>query len=368
MQKSVLAWETAQTQEAHDAVETVFEQSNVEEVLADPDKAPLSSTSFSPDGQRVLTTNYWRKAWLWNTANWQWQRESFYNYPILHVSGDSFSPDSRSILLSEYAADYKNGPGVARAILWDVMSKFIYSLSVSFVGPLTSASFSPDGTYIATTGEDYTVQVWDTRTKRRLAIPGFRGQPHIDIINSARFSRDGRRLVTAGEDGRAKVWDLKSGAVIELRKRTTALFSAEFSPTNPDIVVTGGQDGTATLWDVSHASGPPAAIFGNHKADVRQAEFDHTGSRVVTASVDGTAEVWDIRDPKKPTLAFTLKGHQGALTAAGFDPTGRLIVTASIDGTARIWRAEGIPEGLSFDAKVGHLRNLLRARPASSKN
>ena len=184
---------------------------------------------------------------------------------------------------------------------------------------------------------------------------GRKARKHNDIINSAHFSRDERLVVTASQDELAKVWDINSGAMVPLQKRTTALFSAEFSPRDDNLVVTGGQDHAVTLWDVHLKN---SRVLGMHTAEVRQAAFDREGERVVSASVDGTAKVWDVRNPAQ-TLLVTLTGHQGALTGAGFSPAGDRVVTASLDGTARVWRPENPPGGYSHEEKLHYLKQMV---------
>jgi hypothetical protein len=52
-------------------------------------------------------------------------------------------------------------------------------------------------------------------------------------------------VISASQDGRAKVWNWQAGNVVELRAYSTALFSAEFDPRDPQWALTGGQE---MLW------------------------------------------------------------------------------------------------------------------------
>src|SRR5262249_33709233 len=67
---------------------------------------------------------------------------------------------------------------------------------------VTCVDFSPDGRLLASAGGTEAL-VWtaaDGRVMRR-----FRG--HAGMVMSARFSPDGNRLITSGDDGTLQVWD-----------------------------------------------------------------------------------------------------------------------------------------------------------------
>src|SRR5262249_37921399 len=69
-----------------------------------------------------------------------------------------------------------------------------------------SVSFSPDGRYIASGGDDHTVKVWDARTGLEL-----RTLRHATRVWSVAFSPDSKRLVSGDQVGTVKVWDPMTG-------------------------------------------------------------------------------------------------------------------------------------------------------------
>ena len=72
-------------------------------------------------------------------------------------------------------------------------------------GAVYSVAFSPDGTTLATGGDDGTVRLWDVATHRQTGKP-LAG--HTGVVFSVAFSPDGTTLATGGEDHTVRLWDL----------------------------------------------------------------------------------------------------------------------------------------------------------------
>ncbi len=90
--------------------------------------------------------------------------------------------------------------GVEGVILWNLASAWDLG-SASRLGepiqahraPVSSATFGPDGSILATSGEDGTMRLWDVATRRQL------GEPIPYGATNVAFSPDGRTLVSAGD-------------------------------------------------------------------------------------------------------------------------------------------------------------------------
>ena len=191
-----------------------------------------------------------------------------------------------------------------------------------------SATFSPDGRRIVTTGDDNTARVWDTQSGRLLAEL----QGNGDSLARATFSPDGRRIVTTGDDNTAWVWEIDGGRLLtELKGGIT---SATFSP-DGRLILTASLDKTARVWG-SDGRRLLTELKG-HEGRLTSATFSSDGRRIVTASDDKTARVWDVETGSK--LA-ELKGHGAIVRDATFSPDGHRILTASEDRTACVWDAE----------------------------
>lgn len=71
---------------------------------------------------------------------------------------------------------------------------------------VTSVSFSPDGSILASASGDNTVHLWDVTTGKLLLTL----TDHRESVNTCVFSQDGKTLVSASSDGTLLFWDLTS--------------------------------------------------------------------------------------------------------------------------------------------------------------
>lgn len=267
------------------------------------------------------------------------------------ITSGAFSPDgTRFVTASE--------DGTAR--VWDVqtgseLSIFQGHRSDALSQPyrfldlrrkITSVSFSPDGTRVATGSWDQTVRVWDAQTGGQIVVVNAGNT----VVNSVSFSPDGLHILVASKDA-ATVWDAHTGAEIAaLVVQDGDVRSASFSP-DGSRVVTASTGHTARVWNAQ--TGAMIAVFDKHAGPITCASFSRDGRRIVTGSEDNSARVWDSRTGAEIT-AFTT--HDGPVTAASFSPDGGLVVTASEDHSARVWDAQ---TGVEIAPLLGHGDGIL---------
>jgi WD40 repeat protein len=109
------------------------------------------------------------------------------------------------------------------------------------------AQFSPDGSYVASGGEDKAAVIWDAVSGARLT-PAL---PHGSYVKRVLFSPDSRLLLTVSADQTARVWECATGdPVTPPLKHSSGLISGSWSPDGREVAV-ASIDGTVCVWDVS---------------------------------------------------------------------------------------------------------------------
>jgi WD40 repeat protein/predicted Ser/Thr protein kinase len=202
-----------------------------------------------------------------------------------------------------------------------------------------SLAFSPDGSHVASAGEDGVARIWDSATGAKLAE--CRG--HRSKVLKISYRSDGQRLLTTSADGTVRQWDPTTGreVVPPYERHTGEVMTAAYSP-DGKWIASGGTDRTIRLWRADNRQ--DRAVLHGHTAFVKELAFDAGGRRVVSTSSsfgsqgydgDGTVRLWDLTEEGLPVL----RGHTRYVYPVAYSPDGQWIASGSWDHTVRLWDA-----------------------------
>ena len=208
-------------------------------------------------------------------------------------------------------------------------------------GPVWSVAFSPDGSRLASGGEDHDVILSDAHTGVVLAV--LKG--HTQVIRSVAFSPDGSRLASASADHTVRIWDARNGQPLMTFLGTEEMNAVAFSPDGSRLASAGG-DRVITLRDAK--TGQVLKTLAGHTAAIYGLAIRPDGARLASASLDHTVRVWDLKSGQAVVL---YKGHAAAVLSVAFSPDGSCLASAGDERFVRIWDGE---TGKDLIALAGH--------------
>jgi WD40 repeat protein/DNA-binding SARP family transcriptional activator len=176
--------------------------------------------------------------------------------------------------------------------LWNARAARALGPPIRLGGPPSSeAGISPDGTRVAVSLAAGTIDVFDVRSRRRVA------RLRVDAGNStfSGYSRDGRLLLAGSKDGRVRLFrarDLRPlGPAFPAHNGSVS--SVDASPDDRTLV-TAGSDGQIRLWDLASRRPIGTPLPGPENINA-VAFFAPDGKHVFAVFRDGLGYRWDVR-------------------------------------------------------------------------
>jgi WD40 repeat protein len=259
--------------------------------------------------------------------------------------------DRRLGVLLALAADEKRSSSETRSAVLDALGSGYATTTLSgHDHQVLCAEWSPDGTRIATTGDDGKVLLWDAQTGAVLHT--FTGHSHW--VTSAVFHPERELLLTASQDRTVRVWRLADGRSASIWQHDGAVSMLRLDRRGERALTAsyGGEKGPfqAQVWNV--ATGERLGTAVEHAQHVMAAAISPDGAFAASWGGErGDVRVWDAGTGAERAR---LRGHDGRVQAIEFSPTGDVVATATKEGTVRLY---SVPDGALLD-EVHHSRSV----------
>ena len=193
-------------------------------------------------------------------------------------------------------------------------------------GPVFAIAISPDGTTIASSGEDLMIHLWDKNSGEiRSTLEGY-----MKPIKYLTFSRDGRYLLGAGGT-EIRIWDLSEGTWKVYKRHVTHVYNLDFNQDATQFLSTS-LNNSFYLWD--REEGKVIHTFEAHSKTALAATFSPDNRWIASGSLDQTVIIWDAG---KRTPVHTLSAHGGNIFSLDFSPDSKLLASCSMDENIKIW-------------------------------
>ncbi|MBE1469358.1 hypothetical protein [Kibdelosporangium phytohabitans] len=174
-------------------------------------------------------------------------------------------------------------------VTWDIGRRAIVDRYTAADGATSvgkDAAISPDLRLVAFVDQDQVLAVHDFTTRKVLA----RQAGTAWTSSAVRFSADGRYLAASGDDSTVSLWDTKNFERVVLPTGRSVLSSIAFDPDSTKLA-TGSVDGTVALWDI--ASRARVSELPGHAGRVSGLAFRARSGTLVSTGVDNRIMFWD---------------------------------------------------------------------------
>jgi serine/threonine-protein kinase len=300
-------------------------------VVWSPDGSRLAGIGPGPEG-RSLYSGGKRVITIWDVG------DDF-------TESISMESSTTSIQDLEWSPDgaYLASSGVNGTVqIWDPDSGAeIASLIVS-TSAARAVAWSPDSSSVAAIGTTGEIRIWDVATwQRTSSFCCHRGQ--TNNAGSLEWSPEGTQLLSAGGDSTVVIWNPDTGTKIRAMCCTVNPWvrDAEWSPDGTRVASAshagsiGG--GALTIWDVN--TGAVLRSLGSVEFGVYDVDWSPDGGMIASGGTSDLFTIWD-PDSGDMLLQFSLGGGEtffDGVHSVAWSPDGELVATGNSDGTLTIW-------------------------------
>lgn len=257
----------------------------------------ISSLSISADGRWLVSADY-----AGMIQRWDLQSENPNAAPLVlrgHKKVDTvvISPNGRWLASGSRNTLIRLWDLQTAGRQWDLMPKIptVDPYQPDNAKQKMKLIISPDGHWLAASGEDTPIWLWDLQAQDPKDALRILGDPELNFT-ALTISPDGRWLVSAGMDGRVRLWDLqaKDPAARSVVLAQYGLGELAMSVDGRWLAVIG-YNKTIWLWDLQAKDlSVPSSVLPGYESGTAALAISLDGRWLIAGDYNGVVRLWEL--------------------------------------------------------------------------
>jgi WD40 repeat protein len=250
----------------------------------------------------------------------------------------AFSPQGNLLAAGYY------GPEANGFLVWNVATRKLIptALPASYLGPVTTVAFSPDGRYLAVACVSSGITLYETADLQRpqLVAPG--------STWGVAFGPDSQLIaIPFYKTGSLRLWNSASNLEVGTLSHPSELHAVAFSQDGKQLVAATHE--SIHVWNLAGAG--DKLLTSGHARGICTVAFHPDGGQLASAGSDGKVKIWD---PITGKLIKELGCEGGHCEMVAFSHDGKLLAAGGASGTIQFWATGSWQELKACQQDLGH--------------
>lgn len=308
-------------------------------ILSEHDEA-VTSVDFGPTDEILITSDgqtlrQWSIASVGNRPTVLAAHETAVTHIAQNPLGNIFATadDSANIFLWNSSNQLMNSfPITTTASITVTTENSVTSQDIIF--DVNNMSFSDDGTWLAVSGNDGRILIWETGKYEETVLE----ISHGDIPTEIQFQFQNEFIWSSDGANLLKQWNVQTGNLVDTKTFEKPIRAFSINSAGTQLIVSlDNEDGSNSLISQNLETGELLWEVLQESTSVEIVTFSNNGRYFATSSLDSPVQIWTATSGE---IHQVLSGHIGRITSISFHPDDSQVVTTSSDRRAILWDFE----------------------------